>query len=39
MSKMNEIFVNFKIDLAKGEHLNFRSLRAHFSGRGLAEHI
>jgi hypothetical protein len=23
MPKVNEIFVSFKIDLAKGEHLNF----------------
>ncbi len=26
MPKVNEIFVNFKIDLAKGELLNFSSL-------------
>jgi hypothetical protein len=26
MPKVNEIFVSFKIHLAKGEHLNFSSL-------------
>jgi hypothetical protein len=26
MPKVNEIFVSLKIDLAKGEHLNFSSL-------------
>jgi hypothetical protein len=26
MPKVNEFFVSFKIDLAKGEHLNFSSL-------------
>jgi hypothetical protein len=44
MPKMNEISVRFKIDLARGEHLNFsslykfRSLRAHFIGQGVAEY-
>ena len=39
MPKVNEIFLSFKIDLAKGEHLNFSSLRAHFVSRGVAQYI
>jgi hypothetical protein len=33
MPKVKEIFVSFKIDLAKGEHLNFSSLKTRSSAK------
>jgi hypothetical protein len=38
MTKVNKIFPSFKIGLAKGEHLNFSSLKTHSIGQGIAEH-
>jgi hypothetical protein len=37
MPKMNETFLSLKIDLAKGELLNFRSLNIHSIGRYVAQ--
>jgi hypothetical protein len=39
MPKVNEVFLSLKIGLAKGEHLNFRSLKANSIGQRIAEHI
>jgi hypothetical protein len=39
MPKVNEIFVSLKIDLAKGEHLNFSSLRTRSVGQGKAKNF
>jgi len=35
MPKVNEIFISFKIDLAKGEYLNF----SHFSSLVTLAHL
>jgi hypothetical protein len=39
MPKVNEIFVRFKIELARGEHLNFRSLETRSVGKGKAKNF
>jgi hypothetical protein len=39
MPKVNEIFVSLKIDLAKGEHLNFSSLKTRSVGEGQAKNF
>ena len=37
MPKVNEILVIFKFDLAKGEYLNFSSLKRHSIAQGKAK--
>jgi hypothetical protein len=37
--KVNEVFFGFKIELAEGEHLDFRSLKTHFIGQDVVEYI
>ena len=39
MPKVNEIFVSLIIDLAKGEHLNFSSLKTSSVGKGKAKNF
>jgi hypothetical protein len=39
MPKVNEVFLSFKIGPAKGEHLNFRSLKTDSIGQDVAEYI
>ena len=39
MPKVNEIFVSLKIDLAKGEHFNFSSLKTRYVGKGQAKNF
>jgi hypothetical protein len=39
MPEVNEIFVSLKIDLAKGEHLNFSSLKTRSVGEGQAKNF
>ena len=39
MPKVNEIFVSLRIHLAKGEHLNFSSLKTHSIGKGKTKNF